>query len=123
MNQNLYVKNPRIIDLIIKYSGGLIKSPKQASILLIVISIVVIAISVVIVANTINEKNIDDKIQIELVMKALKELKEDYQDILVMRFVEDLSVRETAVAVGKSEGAVKLMQHRAIKELKKKLNN
>ncbi|HLD28105.1 MAG TPA: hypothetical protein VJB67_00650 [Patescibacteria group bacterium] len=59
MNQNLYVKNPRIIDLIIKYSGGLIKSPKQASILLIVISIVVIAISVVIVANTINEKNID----------------------------------------------------------------
>ncbi|MDP3948811.1 MAG: sigma-70 family RNA polymerase sigma factor [bacterium] len=67
----------------------------------------------------INEKNIDDKIQIELVMKALKELKEDYQDILVMRFVEDLSVRETAVAVGKSEGAVKLMQHRAIKELKK----
>ena len=67
----------------------------------------------------INEENIDDKIQIELVMKALKELKEDYQDILVMRFVEDLSVRETAVAVGKSEGAVKLMQHRAIKELKK----
>ncbi len=67
----------------------------------------------------INEKNIDDKIQIERVMEAIKELKDDYQDILVMRFVEDLSVRETAVAVGKSEGAVKLMQHRAIKELKK----
>jgi len=67
----------------------------------------------------INEKSIENKIQIEHVMKALKGLKEDYQDILVMRFVEDLSVRETAVAVGKSEGAVKLMQHRAIKELKK----
>ncbi|MDO8664061.1 MAG: sigma-70 family RNA polymerase sigma factor [Candidatus Liptonbacteria bacterium] len=70
----------------------------------------------------INEKSIEDKIQVERVMKAIKELKDDYQDVLVMRFVEDLSVRETAVAVGKSEGAVKLMQHRAIKELKKILN-
>lgn len=69
----------------------------------------------------INEKSIDDKIQIERVMKALKELKEDYRDVLIMRFVEDLSVREAAFAVGKSEGAVKLMQHRAIKELQRLL--
>lgn len=70
----------------------------------------------------INEKSIEEKIQMERVMEAIKELKDDYQDILVMRFVEDLSVRETAVAIGKSEGAVKLMQHRAIKELKKVFN-
>ena len=68
-----------------------------------------------------NEKNLEEKIQLERVMKAMKELKQDYQDVLIMRFVEDLSVKEVAATVEKSEGAVKLMQHRAVKELKKVL--
>ncbi|MEK7546622.1 MAG: sigma-70 family RNA polymerase sigma factor [Patescibacteria group bacterium] len=69
----------------------------------------------------LNEKNLEEKIQLERVMKAMKELKQDYQDVLIMRFVEDLSVKEVAATVEKSEGAVKLMQHRAVKELKKVL--
>ena len=36
-----------------------------------------------------------------------------------MRFVEDLSIKETAESIEKSEGAVKLIQHRAINNLKK----
>lgn len=67
----------------------------------------------------ITEENIEQKILLESVMGAIRKLKQDYQDVLVMRFVEDLSVKETAAAIGKSEGAVKLMQHRAVKELKK----
>jgi DNA-directed RNA polymerase specialized sigma24 family protein len=39
-----------------------------------------------------------------------------------MRFVEDLPIKEVAAALDKSEGAVKLLQHRAIKELKKILS-
>lgn len=70
----------------------------------------------------LNEKSIDDKRQLETVMEALKNLREDYQEVLIMRFVEDLSVKETAAAVEKSEGAVKLMQHRAVKELKRVFN-
>lgn len=69
----------------------------------------------------LNEKSIDDKRQLETVMESLKNLREDYQEVLIMRFIEDLSVKETAAAVEKSEGAVKLMQHRAVKELKKVL--
>jgi DNA-directed RNA polymerase specialized sigma24 family protein len=34
-----------------------------------------------------------------------------------------MPLKETAAALKKSEGAVKLIQHRAIKELKKKLGN
>ena len=49
---------------------------------------------------------------------AVKKIKPEYQEIIIMRFVEDLSLKETAVAIGKSEGAVKLLQHRAIKALK-----
>ncbi len=64
-------------------------------------------------------EDIELRIRIERVMKEIKNLKQDYQDVLIMRFVEDLSIKEVAAAVEKSEGAVKLMQHRAIKELKK----
>jgi len=64
-------------------------------------------------------ENIEIKIRLERVMKEIKNLKQDYQDVLIMRFVEDLSIKEVAAVVEKSEGAVKLMQHRAIKELKK----
>jgi RNA polymerase sigma-70 factor (ECF subfamily) len=70
-------------------------------------------------SDEIKTDDIDLKIQIEEVMKALKQLKPDYQDIIIMRFVDDLSVKEIAKALDKSEGAVKLMQHRAINNLKK----
>jgi RNA polymerase sigma-70 factor (ECF subfamily) len=61
------------------------------------------------------------KLQIEKVHAAIKELKPDYQDVIILRFVEDLPLKETATILKKSEGAVKLTQHRAIKELKEKL--
>jgi RNA polymerase sigma-70 factor (ECF subfamily) len=51
-------------------------------------------------------------------MNAIKQLKTDYQDVVIMRFVDDLSVREVANILNKSEGSIKLMQHRAIKKLK-----
>ena len=58
------------------------------------------------------------KMEIEKVRNAIEELKPEYQDILIMRFIEDVSVKEAAAALDKSEGAVKVLQHRAIKELK-----
>lgn len=66
-----------------------------------------------------HEATLDGRLEIEKVRHAMKELSQEYQDVIIMRFVEELSVRETAEALGKSEGSVKVMQHRAIKELKK----
>lgn len=57
----------------------------------------------------------------EQVMAAVQRLKPDYQDVIIMRFVDDLTPREVAKALGKTEGSVKLIQHRAIRELKKNL--
>jgi DNA-directed RNA polymerase specialized sigma24 family protein len=37
--------------------------------------------------------------------------------------VEDISLKETAAILKKSEGAIKLIQHRAVKELKKALGD
>jgi len=57
------------------------------------------------------------------VMQAIRSLPPEHQDVLIMRFVEDLAVRDVAEALGKSEGAVKVMQHRAVKSLKDILTN
>ena len=48
--------------------------------------------------------------------------KTEYQDVIILRFVEDLPIKEVAHAMEKTEGAVKLMQHRAIKELQRILS-
>lgn len=61
------------------------------------------------------------KLRLEDVRKAVATLKPDYQDVIIMRFVEDVSLRETAAILKKTEGAVKLIQHRAVKELKRML--
>jgi RNA polymerase sigma-70 factor (ECF subfamily) len=62
------------------------------------------------------------KLEMEAVRRAMGQMKPDYQDVIIMRFIEDLSLKEVAGALGKTEGAVKLMQHRAMNELKKLLH-
>jgi len=59
------------------------------------------------------------KLEVEKVRAALAELKPEYQDVIILRFVEDLPLKDVAAAIEKTEGAVKLIQHRAIRELKK----
>ena len=63
------------------------------------------------------------KLEIEKVRVAIGRLKPDYQDVVILRFIEDLPLKEAAEAMEKTEGAVKLMQHRAVKELQKILGN
>jgi len=58
------------------------------------------------------------KLEMEKVRTAIRQLKPDYQDVIIMRFIEDASLKEAAAMLGKTEGAIKLIQHRAIKELK-----
>ncbi|MBI2591470.1 MAG: RNA polymerase sigma factor [Candidatus Brennerbacteria bacterium] len=62
------------------------------------------------------------KLELEKIKSALVGLPADYQDVLVMRFIEELSHQEIAAALDKSEGAVRVLQHRAINSLKKILN-
>lgn len=69
-----------------------------------------------------NQPDMSLQMDMERVMAAIHHLKPDYQDVVIFRFIEDLSIRETADAMHKTEGAVKLIQHRAIEELKKKIH-
>ena len=51
------------------------------------------------------------------VLDALRELPEDQQDCLVMRFLQGMSIAETAEVLGRSAGAVKQLQLRAVRNL------
>jgi RNA polymerase sigma-70 factor (ECF subfamily) len=52
---------------------------------------------------------------------GIARLSRDQQEVIALRFYADCSVRETAQALGKSDGAVKLLQHRAIRALRMQL--
>lgn len=51
------------------------------------------------------------------VRAALAELSEDRRQVVVLRFVNGLSAREIGAVLGRSEGAVRVLQHRALREL------
>lgn len=66
---------------------------------------------------------VDRALNLAVTKNALLKLKPDEQSVLIMKFVDDLSNKEIAKALGKSDGAVRVMQHRALKQLKQYLSN
>ena len=50
-------------------------------------------------------------------LAGIAQLSEDQRGCLVLRFLQGLSVAETAAAMGRKEGAVKALQHRAVRRL------
>lgn len=53
--------------------------------------------------------------------KAILRLKPEQQQVIVMRFVEHFEYADIASALGKSEGNVRVIQHRALAELRRLL--
>jgi RNA polymerase sigma-70 factor (ECF subfamily) len=51
------------------------------------------------------------------VRHALARLNDDRRAVVVLRFVDGLSAREIGAVLGRSEGAVRVLQHRALREL------
>jgi RNA polymerase sigma-70 factor (ECF subfamily) len=64
------------------------------------------------------QKDPDISFNTEKIKELIKFLKPEYQDVIIMRYVEDLDSQEIASAMNKSEGAIRLIQHRAINNLK-----
>ena len=55
----------------------------------------------------------------EILLSALKELPDEQRDCLIMRFLQGLSIAETATILGRSDGAVKQLQLRGVRNLAK----
>lgn len=57
----------------------------------------------------------------EDIFGKLQLLNEQQREVLILRFVEELSITETAQTMQKSEGAIKALQHRALASLRRYL--
>ena len=54
-------------------------------------------------------------------MERLDRLSDDRREALIMRFALGMSNREIARALGRSDGATKVLIHRAIKQLEEEM--
>lgn len=63
-------------------------------------------------------ERMDTARETELVQRAIKKLEVDQQNVIVMKFVNGASNKEISEALGKTEGAIRVIQHRALKQLK-----
>lgn len=62
------------------------------------------------------------RLEYERVREKMRLLKPEHQQVLAMRFLEDLPCQDIAAALGKSEGNVRVIQHRALNELRRILD-
>jgi len=68
-------------------------------------------------APDLNE-NLDLKTDFQLIKSKLPLLKEEYREVIIMRFINDLSLEEIADVTGKSRGALRVLIHRALSALR-----
>lgn len=52
------------------------------------------------------------------VREVLDQLRDDYRTVLVLRFLSELTPDETAQVMGRSPGAIRVLQHRALTALR-----
>jgi RNA polymerase sigma-70 factor (ECF subfamily) len=55
--------------------------------------------------------------------RIMQKLREDYRTVLILRFISGLSPEEAAQVMGRSVGAVRVLQHRALASLRELINS
>jgi RNA polymerase sigma-70 factor (ECF subfamily) len=64
----------------------------------------------------------DDRVMMEALLASMNtELSEDQRIVIILRFLEDFSLKETAEIIGKDVNNVKVIQNRGIAKLKKSM--
>jgi RNA polymerase sigma-70 factor, ECF subfamily len=64
---------------------------------------------------------VEGREEVKEVLQGVSALPDDRREALIMRFALDMDNREIARALGRSEGATKVLIHRAIKQLEQGL--
>jgi RNA polymerase sigma-70 factor (ECF subfamily) len=67
------------------------------------------------------EELVEERQEVKDVLAGVANLPDDRREALIMRFALDMDNREIARALGRSEGATKVLIHRAIKQLEQDL--
>lgn len=59
---------------------------------------------------------------ISMVTERLLELKDEYREIIIMRYIDELTIKEIAKVLDKSRGNIRVLTFRALKALKELVN-
>lgn len=59
----------------------------------------------------------------ELLMKAIRRLPPDRQQLILLKYLEDLTNGEIAVIMGRTEGAIKSLYHRSLVSLREEISS
>ena len=80
-----------------------------------------------IVGDIRSDANIAGKMELksdaEQILRAMKTLKDEYCEVIVLRFLDDLSIGEIAKIIDKSSNNTRVLVHRAVGALKKAVEN
>jgi RNA polymerase sigma-70 factor (ECF subfamily) len=69
------------------------------------------------------EENAILRSDVEQIREVLTEIKEDYQNVIIWHYLDDLPICEVAKLLDRSEEATRVLLHRALESLRKKVNN
>ncbi|HKH14494.1 MAG TPA: RNA polymerase sigma factor [Solirubrobacterales bacterium] len=69
------------------------------------------------------EQIVEGREELRLVMDRLQRLSDDRREALIMRFALGMSNREISRALGRTDGATKVLIHRAIKQLEEEMES
>jgi len=69
------------------------------------------------------ERSLEDNQEREILIKAIRRLPAERQQLIIMKFFEHLSNMEIAVIMGRSEGSVKSLYHRTLLSLREKIDS
>lgn len=67
------------------------------------------------------EKKTFQDSDLETIKANLADLKQDYQEMIIWHYIDDLSIPEIAKIINKKEGTARVSLHRALKALKNKI--
>jgi RNA polymerase sigma-70 factor, ECF subfamily len=69
------------------------------------------------------ESSLITNMENEELIKTLRQLPAERQQLIILKFVEDLSNAEIAIIMGRSEGAIKSLYHRTLLALRKETDS
>lgn len=64
---------------------------------------------------------VGSRMEHQRIIKVLGRLRPDYQSVLMLRFISELSPEETAKVMNRSVGAIRVLQHRALAALREEI--
>jgi len=68
-------------------------------------------------------KEVELKSDLSVLEKNITKLKDEYREIIILRFIEELSISEIANILGKTNGNVRILSYRALRALKELMEN